>query len=42
MSKTAGLVLILSGLAVAGYGLSEPLDRSQQTDITILLNAAEC
>ncbi|TMJ71217.1 MAG: hypothetical protein E6G91_12960 [Alphaproteobacteria bacterium] len=33
MSKTAGLVLILSGLAVAGYGLSEPLDRSQQTDI---------
>ncbi len=33
MSKTAGLVLILSGLAVAGYGLSEPLDRSQQTDL---------
>jgi peptidoglycan hydrolase-like protein with peptidoglycan-binding domain len=34
MSKTAGLVLILSGLAVAGYGLSEPLDSSQQTDVT--------
>ena len=33
MSKTAGLVLISSGLAVAGYGLSEHLDRSQQTDI---------
>ena len=46
MSKAGGLVLILIGLAVAGYGISEPSDFGQQAGVanyktTVAENSAE-